>query len=89
VYAHDFAAIFCSGDLTIGRLRPGYIGQFYVVSRCANDPVLAVDVYRALLRHGDHAPERFRTMLGMQRERPFALWWYEVCQRRRVAPIPS
>lgn len=89
MHAHEFAAIFCSGDLTETRQRPRYIGQFFVVSLCARDPVRAVNVYRELQCHGVHAAERFRAMLAMQRDSPFSLWWHEVYQRRRIARLPA
>jgi hypothetical protein len=94
---HVLSAIFRSGDLTgfepSGRIRPRHIAQYWVVTTCLRDPVLAVRVYKELLgpssRTQTHAADRFLGLLETAKDRPFALWWHEVLQKRRTVPLPA
>lgn len=84
---HLLSAIFRSGDLPF---RPRYLAAHFVVSRCRTNPVLAVQVYRHLLRDGgsNYAAELFLSMLTeAQAASPRAIWARHVA-RMRPSPRP-
>jgi hypothetical protein len=86
------SAVFRSGNLTDGRIRPSYVGQFFVVSACCRDPVLAVRTYRALSGPAGvptYAAERFLALLEAAQAHPSLFRVHELLERRRIVGLPA